>query len=162
MKSPLITLLLAFALLTSVPAQAAQKAAPDFTLQGDNGPVVLSAHQGEVIYLDFWASWCGPCRESFPWMNSLQKKYGERGLKIIAVNLDKDRDNIRAFIEATAPDFTIAYDPEGSIAEHYGVMGMPSSYLIDRNGKVHNSHIGFRSKDKAELEKKIVQLLESN
>jgi cytochrome c biogenesis protein CcmG/thiol:disulfide interchange protein DsbE len=161
MKSPLISLLMALALLTAVPAQA-QKAAPDFTLQGDKGSVVLSAHQGEVIYLDFWASWCAPCRESFPWMNSLQKKYGKRGLKIIAVNLDKERNNTRAFIEATTPGFTIAYDPEGSIAEHYGVMGMPSSYLIDRNGKVHSSHIGFRAKDKAELEKKIVQLLESN
>lgn len=93
-------------------------------------------------------------------MNELQKKYGKQGLEIIAVNLDKDRSSIKEFIAATQPQFTIAYDPEGTLAERYEVMGMPSSYLIDRNGKLHSTHIGFRDKDKAKLEQQIIQLLE--
>ncbi len=153
----------AFALGLSLlisPVIHAQTTAPDFSLPGDDGTVSLSEQRGKVIYLDFWASWCSPCRESFPWMNTLQEKYGEQGLKIIAVNLDKDRSETQAFIAAMPPRFTIAYDPEGGLAERYGVMGMPSSYLIDRNGKLHSTHIGFRDKDKAELEQKIIQLLE--
>lgn len=137
-----------------------QTAAPDFSLPGDSGVVTLSEHHGEVVYLDFWASWCPPCRESFPWMNDLQKQYGKQGLKIIAVNLDKDRSDVESFLTATPPGFTIAYDPDGTVAERYGVQGMPSSYLIDRNGNLRGTHIGFRDKDKAELEQKIIQLLE--
>lgn len=138
----------------------AQPTAPGFSLPGDSGQVTLSDYQGKVVYLDFWASWCPPCRASFPWMNDLQKKYGKQGLEIIAVNLDKDRSSIKEFIAATQPQFTVAYDPEGTLAERYEVMGMPSSYLIDRNGKLHSTHIGFRDKDKAKLEQQIIQLLE--
>lgn len=160
MKSIFFALALGLSLLIS-PLIHAQTAAPDFSLPGDDGTVILSEQRGKVIYLDFWASWCPPCRESFPWMNSLQEKYGKQGLKIIAVNLDKDRSTTEAFIAATPPLFTIAYDPEGEIAENYKVMGMPSSYLIDRDGNLHSTHIGFRDKDKAELEQKIIQLLEA-
>ena len=138
----------------------AQPTAPGFSLSGDSGQVTLSDYRGKVVYLDFWASWCPPCRASFPWMNDLQKKYEKKGLEIIAVNLDKDRSSIKDFIAATQPQFTIAYDPEGTLAERYEVMGMPSSYLIDRNGKLHSTHIGFREKDKTTLEQQIIQLLE--
>lgn len=159
MKKRIFSFALALSLFTS-PLALAQKIAPDFILPSEDGPLVLSELQGKVIYLDFWASWCPPCRESFPWMNELQKKYGTRGLKVIAVNLDKERDSVRNFLAATPSSVSIAYDPEGAIAENYGVMGMPSSYLIDRSGNLHSSHIGFRDKDKAALEQQIVQLLE--
>ncbi len=160
MKERIFSLVFALSLFTS-PFAMAQKVATDFTLPTDNGSLVLSEQHGKVVYLDFWASWCPPCRASFPWMNELQEKYGKRGLKVIAVNLDKERDSANEFLTETPSRVTIAYDPEGTIAESYGVMGMPSSYLIDRNGNLHSSHIGFRDKDKAELEEKIVQLLES-
>lgn len=150
---------LVFSLIISSFAMA-QTAAPDFILPGDAGQVILSEQRGKVIYLDFWASWCPPCRESFPWMNAMQEKYGERGLKIIAVNLDKDRNDAKSFNAAANSLFTIVYDPEGATAEQYGVMGMPSSYLIDRDGQLQGTHIGFREKDKAKLEQKIIQLLD--
>jgi peroxiredoxin len=92
-------------------------------------------------------------------MNEMGAKYGPQGLTIVAVNLDKDKGKIQEFIDATHPHFTIAYDPEGTVAERYKVMGMPSSYLIARDGTLHRSHVGFRDKDRATLEQQIAELL---
>ena len=141
------------------PLTHALEAAPDFSLAGINAQVKLAEQKGKVVYLDFWASWCVPCRKSFPWMNQLKEHYGPQGLEIIAINLDKEREQTDAFLAATTPTFTIAFDPQGQSAEDYRVMGMPSSYLIDRNGMLHHSHIGFRDKDKAALESQIEELL---
>ncbi len=146
-------------LLLNATSTLATDAAPEFTLQGVDATVSLGEKRGKVIYLDFWASWCTPCRKSFPWMNDLKQRYSDQGLEIIAVNLDKKREDSQQFLTATQPEFTIAFDPQGEIAERYQVMGMPSSYLIDRNGKLHHSHIGFRSSDRAALELQIESLL---
>ncbi len=161
MRTLLLRLILALGVLCAPAAHAAPSAAADFTLNGTNGTVELAKLKGQVVYLDFWASWCTPCRASFPWMNEMQQRYADRGLKIVAVNLDSENDKAREFISATHPNFTIAFDPEGKVAEQYEVMGMPSSYLIDRHGKLHSSHIGFRTRDRAELEKSIVEMLGS-
>ncbi len=146
-------------LLLATPMAYALQAAPDFSLAGIDSQVSLAEKKGKVIYLDFWASWCAPCRKSFPWMNQLQARYADQGLEIIAINLDKSREDSQAFLAATHPEFTIAFDPQGETAESYQVMGMPSSYLIDRNGLLLHSHIGFRDKDKAALESQIEELL---
>ena len=145
--------------LLTPPLAQALEAAPDFRLDGLDGEVSLADNRGKVVYLDFWASWCAPCRKSFPWMNELKQRFGSRGLKIIAINLDKERKDSKAFLAATQPDFTIAFDPEGKTAEQYDVQGMPSSYLIDRNGMLHHSHIGFRANDIAKMESQIETLL---
>ena len=137
----------------------ALEAAPSFTLEGISAQVDLTDYKGKVVYLDFWASWCVPCRKSFPWMNQLKEFYGERGLEVIAINLDQERKLADAFLADTPATFTIAFDPQGQSAEDYQVMGMPSSYLIDRNGILHHSHVGFRDKDKAALESQIEELL---
>ncbi len=150
------TLLLSLLLST---ASQAMDIAPGFTLDGMKAPVSLEQQKGKVVYLDFWASWCAPCRQSFPWMNELKQRYGTQGLTIIAVNLDKQREDSKAFLAATQSEFTIAFDPEGKTAELYQVEGMPSSYLIDRDGKLHHRHIGFRTRDKAALESHIEELL---
>lgn len=152
-----MSLVCALGMLTA-PAQASESA-PAFELPGDHGSVALSRYRGQVVYLDFWASWCLPCRQSFPWMNGLQQRYGAKGLKVIAVNLDKDRDAIARFIAATQPGFTLAYDSEGAVAERYGVEVMPSSYLIDRTGNIVLRHRGFREADTAALEEQIRSLL---
>ncbi len=152
--------LAALLLLLGAPLALALEAAPGFTLAGIDSEVRLAEQRGKVVYLDFWASWCTPCRKSFPWMNELQARYGDKGLKIIAINLDKSRAESQAFLDATGPEFTIAFDPQGNTAEQYQVMGMPSSYLIDRKGMLHSSHIGFRDKDKAALEQQIEGLLQ--
>ncbi len=161
MRTLLLRLILAFGMLCAPATHAAPSAAADFILDGANGPVELAKLKGQVVYLDFWASWCTPCRASFPWMNEMQKRYADKGLTIVAVNLDNEKDKAREFISATHPNFTIAFDPDGKVAEQYEVMGMPSSYLIDRHGKLHSSHIGFRAKDRTELEKSIVEILGS-
>lgn len=153
-----LTLLLSLGLLSG--ALHAAEHAPDFTLPGDKGTISLSQYKGQVVYLDFWASWCGPCRQSFPWMNEMQQRYGTKGFKVVAINLDKERDMIGKFVDATHPTFTIAYDAEGSVAEKYRVGGMPSSYLIDRNGNIQAQHMGFRDKDAGALEQSIQALLQ--
>jgi thiol-disulfide isomerase/thioredoxin len=143
----------------SIPVEAASgRQAPDFRLPGVKSEIKLSAYRGKVVYIDFWASWCGPCRKSFPWMNELQEKYGNR-VKIIAVNLDQDRSEAEKFLEQNPPKFSVAFDPAGRTAESYKVKAMPSSYLIDPNGSIVSSHAGFRSQDKEELEKMIGQMI---
>ncbi|HKJ88466.1 MAG TPA: TlpA disulfide reductase family protein [Gammaproteobacteria bacterium] len=156
MRKHLGFLLVALLVVVAQPALAAK--APDFSLPGDHGTVRLSAHRGTPVYLDFWASWCGPCRRSFPWMNAMKQRYGD-GLTILAVNLDKNRSLARKFIRTMKPAFTIAYDPKGDIAEAYGVKGMPSSYIIDAKGRIVSSHVGFRKKDEADMEATISRLV---
>ncbi len=103
----------------------------------------LSAYKGKVIYLDFWASWCTPCRLSFPWMNDLQNTLGERGFVVIAVNVDHDRELADDFLQTNDAQFKIVYDPEGNIARKYDFRDMPTSILIGRDGKIRSVHNGF-------------------
>lgn len=130
---------------------------------GDTPPAlpdnVLAAHKGKAIYVDFWASWCGPCKQSFPWMNAMQDKYGAKGLQVIAVNVDAKRADADRFLLKTPATFQIAYDPNGDSAKRYAVKAMPTSLLIDRNGRVSYVHAGFRDEDRADLEAKISDAL---
>ena len=135
--------------------------APDFELPTEAGSIVLQNQQGQVVYLDFWASWCKPCRKSFPWMNAMQAKYHARGLQIIAVNVDADPQEAKRFLEKYPAEFIVAYDAAGKVASQYQVKGMPSAYLIDRQGNIHKLHIGFREEDKAAMESLIQQLLQN-
>ena len=106
-------------------------------------PLDLSALRGRVVYLDFWASWCGPCRQSFPWMDSMQKAYEAQGLTVLAINVDRDRADADRFLKIFHPEFEIRFDPEGSWAEEFKVSGMPTSVIIDRHGAVRFTHVGF-------------------
>ena len=103
--------------------------------------------KGKVVYLDFWASWCGPCRQSFPWMNELQRELGARGLVVVAVNVDHERSDANRFLASYPADFRVLFDPEGKLAERYKVGGMPTSFLIGRDGKIVAAHAGFKQKD---------------
>jgi len=141
-------------------ATAAVPDAPNILLPGLEGEVDLSQFKGKVVYLDFWASWCKPCIKSFPWMNQMKTAYADQGLEIIAVNLDKDRKLAEAFLEKIDVNFQIAFDPKGDSATTYKLKGMPSSYLIGRDGKLYATHIGFRERDKPKMEQAIKQLLE--
>jgi cytochrome c biogenesis protein CcmG, thiol:disulfide interchange protein DsbE len=119
----------------------------------------LNAFQGRVVYLDFWASWCGPCRQSFPWMEVLKDTYGPQGLEIVAVNLDRDRADADKFLHQFHPTFDLRFDPEGDLAERYKVQGMPSSMLIDRHGVTRFTHVGFRPVDVRLYEAQVRELL---
>ena len=103
----------------------------------------LSAYKGKVVYLDFWASWCTPCRLSFPWMSQLQARYGRDGLVVIGVNVDHDRALADEFLSANRGNFQIVYDPHGALAGKYDFKDMPTSFLIGRDGKVRSVHPGF-------------------
>lgn len=118
-----------------------------------------SDYSGKVVVLDFWASWCVPCRRSFPWMNEMQKKYGENGLVIVAVNLDNEASDAAKFLQTYPASFTIAYDPERKLVRDYGVEAMPSSFLIDRDGTIIERHAGFVSAKTDDYEAAIVSAL---
>ena len=133
--------------------------APQFALPGISGEKTLEDYRGQYLYVDFWASWCGPCRQSFPWMNEMQAMYGAQGLKIIAINLDDVRDDAYQFLDEVEVDVDIAFDAKGETAQAYSVQGMPSSYLINPKGEIVFRHIGFRPLDKVRLEAKIVELM---
>jgi cytochrome c biogenesis protein CcmG/thiol:disulfide interchange protein DsbE len=119
----------------------------------------LTSYRGRVIYLDFWASWCAPCRQSFPWMESLKRTYGDQGLAVIGINLDMDRADADKFLQQFHPTFDVRFDPRGELAEFYKVQGMPSSVLIDRHGVTRFTHVGFRPVDGAIYEAQLRELL---
>lgn len=159
MKNILTSVLIIYMFL-GFNSYAAVNEAPDISLPSIDGEVQLGDLKGKVVYLDFWASWCEPCKKSFPWMNSIKQKYADEGFEIFAVNLDKDRKLADEFLQAMAINFIVAFDESGTSASEYKLKGMPTSYLIGRDGRVHASHIGFRDKDKDKLEKAIKTLLD--
>ncbi len=122
-------------------------------------PINLDSLRGKVVYVDFWASWCVPCRQSFPWMDEMQRTFAKDGLVVVAVNVDHARSDATKFLSEFSPAFRIAYDPDGVTAEQYHVHGMPTSFLIDREGKIQLQHAGFRARDREELAGRIRALL---
>ena len=134
-------------------------AAPDLNLPGLKEAVSLAGLKGKVVYVDFWASWCGPCKQSFPFMNELQSKYRAEGFEIVAVNLDAKRDDADKFLAEVPARFTVAFDAKGESAKRFDVKGMPSSYLIGRDGKVVALHKGFKEEDRKALDAGIAQAL---
>lgn len=122
-------------------------------------PLNLAEYKGKVVYLDFWASWCVPCRKSFPWMNTMQQQYSPDDLVIIAVNLDKKKELATSFLDENPANFKILYDPKGQLAKKFQIKGMPSSVIFDRNGKPVVAHTGFFIKKisdyEAEIQKEI-------
>ncbi|MBI3524162.1 MAG: TlpA family protein disulfide reductase [Betaproteobacteria bacterium] len=135
--------------------------APAFNLPGSPDNLKLADLDGTFVLLDFWASWCVPCRQSFPWLNQLQARYAGRKFKVVAINLDEKRANADEFLRRYPANFTVLFDSAGGTASAYAIKGMPSSVLIGRDGKVIFQHAGFREADKAGLEQKILHALEN-
>jgi thiol-disulfide isomerase/thioredoxin len=123
---------------------------------------LLKSLSGNVVLVDFWASWCEPCLKSFPWMNELQQKHASEGLVILAVNLDQDRALADAFLQKVPAEFRLEFDPAGNIARQFDVQAMPTSFLIDRSGHVRIRHAGFKNKHREERERQIEQLLKED
>jgi cytochrome c biogenesis protein CcmG, thiol:disulfide interchange protein DsbE len=122
----------------------------------------LARFRGKVVVVDFWASWCAPCRQSFPWLNEMHAKYRDRGLVVIGINVDREHAEAELFLKQTPADFEIVYDPDGSLAARYQVPGMPSSYLFGRDGQPAGVHIGFRNGTREEREAELERLLSSS
>jgi len=145
----------------SLPALSVEpgNAAPSFELPTKDKPIKLEHFAGKVVYLDFWASWCGPCKQSFPWMNEMQSKYGSQGFQVIGVGLDAKQDDALRFLNTTAANFTVAFDHTGDTPQRFSVKGMPTSVLIGRDGRVLSTHVGFSVQTRESLEHAIVLAL---
>lgn len=135
--------------------------APPFTLPSllQDKTISLQQYSGKVVYLDFWASWCAPCRTSFPLLNKLHQKLKDKGFEVVAINLDEDKAKAEAFLKEIPVGFTILRDEKGEWSDKYVVESMPTSFIIDKQGVIQNIHKGFTSDDINELEQKITELL---
>lgn len=126
----------------------------------DGSKVVDPAGQkGKVTYVDFWASWCGPCAKSFPFMNQLHAELHQQGVEVVAVNLDEEPEAAVDFLKKHPAQFTVVSDREGKCPALYDVKAMPTTYLIDRNGNIRHVHLGFKDGDKAEIRQQVQALL---
>src|ERR1051326_986026 len=146
--------------LATNPAAATGALAPDFSLpQLDGTPLRLSAYRGNVVLLDFWATWCAPCLESIPHFVDLQNQYGPKGLQIIGVSMDDSPDPVRDFYQRFKMNYPVVMG-NADIGEAYGgVLGLPIAFVIDRNGRIYSKHSG--ASDNAVLETEILNLLQT-
>jgi len=120
----------------------------------------LAELEGKVVLVDFWASWCEPCRHSLPWLNAMQRTYQDQGLQVVMINLDKDLTAAETMAVDLDADIRQYLDPAGELATRYALEGMPSSFLYDRSGQLISSHVGFLKADGPKREKAIVKALE--
>jgi cytochrome c biogenesis protein CcmG/thiol:disulfide interchange protein DsbE len=138
--------------------------APEFhvkTVTGAAGSVSLNELHGQVVLLDFWGTFCEPCKKSFPKLEALQRKYAGRGLRVIGISEDEDedRDKIPGFADTYGAKFALAWDGDKSIARKYKPETMPSSFIIDREGVVRFAHVGFHDGEEVEIDREIRGLL---
>lgn len=164
MQHKIITTLMTFALLIVSQfswAVGIGDTAPDFKIPRleAKGQIDLKRYRGKVVYVDFWASWCGPCRQSLPILNQIRKDYRSKGFEVIAINLDEEREDAMAFLKQFPVSYPTARDTTGKVPESYGLQGMPTAYLVDKKGRVQLVHEGFKKSDDAELRHHIKQLL---
>lgn len=118
----------------------------------------LLEHKGKLIYLDFWASWCGPCRQSFPFLQEIRNKYADQGFEVVAVNVDTNLAPALRFLEKFPVNYPILLDHSAEKAQAYSVQGLPTAYLINQRGQIIYKHLGFKEKDK----QWIIALIEQN
>jgi len=136
------------------------KTAPDFQLQklGSNDSISLSSMRGKVILVDFWATWCAPCKKSLPYLAQLDRKY--RNFKVVAVNIDDDKENAIQFLKQFKLKFNAVYDEDKKAVALYDVPVMPTAYLIDQYGKVQYIHSGYNEESMTKLEFAIKGLID--
>jgi cytochrome c biogenesis protein CcmG, thiol:disulfide interchange protein DsbE len=158
-KNAFCAVALSAAMVSSAWALEPGQAAPSLELSGAGAPVNLAQLRGKVVFVDFWASWCGPCKQSFPWMNEMQAKYGAKGLQIVGVNLDAKRADADKFLAEVPANFRVAFDAQGDTPKRYQIKGMPSSVLVGPDGRVIQVHTGFRTEERKQLEDAIVAAL---
>jgi thiol-disulfide isomerase/thioredoxin len=151
MKNRIATIL---ALLLSTSAMAGSTGpAPQFTLDSRSGPKIsLAQYKGQVVMLNFWASWCGPCRQEMPLLENIYKKYNKMGFTLIGVNVEPDSKDAEGFLKGLAApvSFPVIYDKDSTVSKAYDVQGMPSTVIIDRKGNIRVLHRGYKPGDENE------------
>lgn len=155
--------LLAAGLLLCFPACALEPGAPLPALSAprlaDAQPLALQSFRGQVLYVDFWASWCVPCRLSMPRLDALQRKHGARGFSVVGVNKDHSVADAQRFLQRVPVGFALVHDAQDALAKAFDVKAMPSGYLVDRRGIVRRVHRGFTAQTATALEREIEELL---
>jgi thiol-disulfide isomerase/thioredoxin len=148
------------AVLAAPAAASAAAPAPEVTARSrDGAPFTLSSLKGRVVLLDFWAPWCVPCRASFPFLDGLQEKYGARGLSVVGLTLEEREKAVAAFLDAVPVRFPVVVDPTGKAGEACGVVAMPTTFLIDREGRISARFEGCDPKVHARIETAVAALL---
>lgn len=120
----------------------------------------LSDYRGKVIYIDFWASWCMPCRRSLPALNKLHTKYSTQDFEVISINMDEDAADALKFLKSFPVNYTVVRDPKGIVAEGYELTGMPHAVIIDKVGKLRHIHEGYKKRDGTKIDQYITQILQ--
>ena len=150
------------ALVMALPASAAEvgKTAPDFTLKALTGEnMKLSEMTGNVVLINFWASWCGPCREEMPLLNALHNKYEALGFTVLGVNVEENTDSARGFLKDFPVDFPVLLDSSNQVSEQYKVIAMPTTVVVDRDGNMRYLHQGYKTGDEAKYRKMVKTLV---
>ena len=158
----LVEFIVGLGVASSSQANEVTRVAPDFTVRSLDGTrdIKLSNYRGHVVYLDFWASWCGPCRKSMPVMETFSQRYGDKGLVVLAVSVDEDLLQAREFAKHWPLSYELAHSPDGKVAEAYLLKGMPSSFVIDTEGRIIYQHLGFKHKDIKKIEAMLNSVLD--
>jgi thiol-disulfide isomerase/thioredoxin len=143
----------AFALTTSAPA-------PQFSLAARGGKTVnLAQYKGQVVMINFWATWCGPCRQEMPLLESIYKKYHKMGFTLLGVNVEPDAKPAEDYLKAIPVSFPILFDTKSEVSKMYEVSGMPSTIIVDRKGNVRVIHHGYKPGDENEYQDSIRKLV---
>jgi thiol-disulfide isomerase/thioredoxin len=119
----------------------------------------MRQYRGKVVYVDFWASWCGPCAQSFPFLNEINREFSPKGLQVLGINVDENLKDAQTFLTKHPASFSTAADASGKCPQDFAVKAMPSTYLIDRNGVIRYTHLGFRPSETKQLRAMVEQLL---
>ena len=158
--SLLLACFLSFAVVTHVDAAALKGQAPNFTLKSLGGKnLKLSEMTGNVVLINFWASWCGPCREEMPLLNDLHKKYEPLGFTVLGVNVEEDARNARGFLKNFPVDFPVLLDNENQVSKKYNVIAMPTTVVVDRDGNMRFLHKGYKPGDEEKYRKMVKKLV---
>jgi peroxiredoxin len=159
-RSRLLALAASFACLGPVAADDAAGPAPDFTLPARSGSTVsLGMLRGQVVMINFWASWCGPCRQEFPILDQIHRKYRPLGFTMLGVNVEPDTAEAERFLAQTPVGFPILFDRTNVVTKQYGVSGMPTTILVDRKGRVRWLHRAYRPGDESEYVSQVRAML---
>lgn len=147
-------------LIGTANAATVQGKAPNFTLKSNTGKnIKLSELRGQVILLNFWASWCGPCRQEMPLLEKLQQRYSALGFTVLGVNVEEDSSKAKSLLKDIPVSFPILYDTQNKVSKQYKVSAMPSTVMIDRNGNMRYLHRGYKPGDEAQYKKWVKQLI---
>ena len=142
------TAALAFSVSIASEATAERSPAPDFTLKSSSGEnIKLSELRGQVVMINFWASWCGPCRQEMPLLDELHARYSPMGFTMLGVNVEKDSSKARALLKDLPVEFPILFDQKNQVSKDYDVIAMPSTVLVDRDGNIRYIHRGYKPGD---------------